>query len=167
MIVLIIIALLIIMTLVAIVNMYYMYKHAHYNNYSSISFKESVSLTDMPIITFISKGNKINMLLDTGCTITSFDVGCKDLLDFRISGQTNFTQMGLEGNRFKVDGGLCQMQYDKYNFIFRCTITDLSQAFSDIKKSTGVQLHGILGTEFFIKYKYVLDFEEFKVKFRK
>lgn len=150
-----------------IINIYYIYKHNDENKYASISFREAIDLTDMPIVTFISKGNKINMLLDTGCTITSFNTTAKDLLDFKADEQTEFTQMGLEGSRFKVEGGIAQIQYKEHNFIFRSTLTDLEAAFADIKKSTGIQLHGILGTEFFTKYQYVLDFEEFKAKFKK
>ena len=39
-------------------------------------------------------------------------------------------------------------------------IVNLDTAFKDVKDQSGVQLHGILGNDFFTKYKYVLDFVE-------
>ena len=39
-------------------------------------------------------------------------------------------------------------------------IADLDEAFSVVKQESGVQIHGILGSKFFERYKYVLDFKE-------
>ena len=39
-------------------------------------------------------------------------------------------------------------------------IADMSAPFNDIKRETGVTLHGIIGTKFFAKYNYVIDFEK-------
>ena len=38
----------------------------HPKSYNKISFKETLDLTDLPIVTFEQNGNKINFLLDTG-----------------------------------------------------------------------------------------------------
>ena len=39
-------------------------------------------------------------------------------------------------------------------------ISDLDKPFNNIKKESGVTIHGILGNNFFKKYKYVLDFDK-------
>ena len=36
------------------------------SNRKKISFKEAIDLTELPVVTFISKGRKLNFLLDTG-----------------------------------------------------------------------------------------------------
>ena len=36
----------------------------------------------------------------------------------------------------------------------------MKEAFGNIKKETGVTIHGILGSDFFTRYKYVLDFDK-------
>lgn len=36
----------------------------------------------------------------------------------------------------------------------------MSGAFAQLKSMYGIQIHGILGTSFFQKYRYVLDFAE-------
>ena len=49
--------------------------------------------------------------------------------------------------------------YRNQKFIDRFYISDLNESFGAIKAETGVQIHGILGSKFFAKYKYILDFE--------
>lgn len=55
------------------------------------------------------------------------------------------------------------MQYDDicYNIIF-CA-TDLTDSFEIIKKENGVTVHGILGNDFLIKHKYILDYVTQKI----
>lgn len=39
-------------------------------------------------------------------------------------------------------------------------VHDLDAAFGVVKQESGVQLHGILGSKFFEKYKYVIDYKD-------
>ena len=57
--------------------------------------------------------------------------------------------------------------YKSQKFIDRFYISDLDEAFRAIKAETGVQIHGILGSKFFVKYKYVLDFKDLIAYIRK
>ena len=62
-------------------------------------------------------------------------------------------------------GNTCniKVKYKDNEFEDEFAIIDLDDAFNSIKNSTGVQIHGILGTKFFEKYKYVLDFSNLTV----
>ena len=66
----------------------------------------------------------------------------------------------MEGN--KISNQFCKMSITYKNQIFEeeFSITDLDEAFSVVKQESGVQIHGILGSKFFEKYRYVLDFGE-------
>ena len=44
-----------------------------------------------------------------------------------------------------------------YNECF--LISDMDEVFSNIKTETGVLIHGILGSNFFAKYKYIIDYD--------
>ena len=57
---------------------------------------------------------------------------------------------------FKEQGGCI---YTK-EYVKKKKKTDMSSSFDVIKRSTGVNIHGILGTAFFNKYKYILDFDK-------
>lgn len=124
---------------------------------SKISFKEAIDLTSTPILTFENNGKKLNLLLDTGSDMCHIDKGVLNNLKYsELEGTTEV--FGLEGN--VIQNSSCNMQvgYSEFQFDMDFMITDFSSAFDKVQKETGVKLHGILGCDFFTKYKYVLDF---------
>jgi hypothetical protein len=122
-----------------------------------ISFKESMDLTDLPIITLYNGKTKINFLLDTGSNLSHINKSYLDNLEYQ---DLNIEQdtIGMEGN--KVTSKVCRIQvfYKENRYEEEFVASDLDNAFNTIKQESGVQIHGILGNKFFEKYKYVLDF---------
>lgn len=127
-------------------------------NKSKISFKESMDLTELPVITFTNNDIKLNFLLDTGSNNSFINKSILNMLDYKeLNGASNI--IGFEGN--KIENSICEMKIGYKDYIFDTTfnIADLDASFNVIKQEDGVQLHGILGSLFFQKYKYVLDFQ--------
>lgn len=122
-----------------------------------ISFKESMDLTDLPIITLYNGKTKINFLLDTGSNLSHINRSYLSNLEYQ---DLNIEQdtIGMEGN--KVTSKVCRIQvfYKENRYEEEFVASDLDNAFNTIKQESGVQIHGILGNKFFEKYKYVLDF---------
>ena len=122
-----------------------------------ISFKESMDLTDLPIITLYNGKTKINFLLDTGSNLSHINRSYLSNLEYQ---DLNIEQdtIGMEGN--KVTSKLCRIKvlYKENRYEEEFVASDLDNAFNTIKQESGVQIHGILGNKFFEKYKYVLDF---------
>ena len=127
-------------------------------NKSKISFKESMDLTELPVITFVNNNVKLNFLLDTGSNNSLINKSILNMLDYKeLDGTSNL--IGVEGNNIK--NSICKMKIEYKDYVFDTTfnIADLDTPFNVIKQEDGVQLHGILGSLFFQKYKYVLDFQ--------
>ena len=127
-------------------------------NKSKISFKESMDLTELPVITFVNNNVKLNFLLDTGSNNSLINKSILNMLDYKeLDGTSNL--IGVEGNNIK--NSICEMKIEYKDYVFDTTfnIADLDTPFNVIKQEDGVQLHGILGSLFFQKYKYVLDFQ--------
>lgn len=127
-------------------------------NKSKISFKESMDLTELPVITFTNNDIKLNFLLDTGSNNSFINKSILNMLDYKeLNGASNI--IGFEGN--KIENSICEMKIGYKDYVFDTTfnIADLDASFNVIKQEDGVQLHGILGSLFFQKYKYVLDFQ--------
>lgn len=122
-----------------------------------ISFKESMDLTDLPIITLYNGKTKINFLLDTGSNLSHINRSYLSNLEYQ---DLNIEQdtIGMEGN--KVTSKVCRIQvfYKENRYEEEFVASDLDNAFNTIKQESGVQIHGILGNKFFEKYKYILDF---------
>lgn len=133
---------------------YYRLKHA-------MSFKESMDLLELPVVTFYCGDKKLNFLLDTGSN-TSYINSC--LLEELPHTKLDSTKQVTTAGGIIGDNSMCTMEfyYNKKKYLDTFVALDLNEAFNDIKESNGVQLHGLLGSLFFKKYKYILDFKELK-----
>lgn len=124
-----------------------------------ISFRESMDLVELPIVTFMNNGRKLNFLLDTGASYSSINKAALEGLSYEEAGES--------GGYFGIEGTIQESRYVRMNVGYRSQsyeddfqVVDLSQAFGNIKKEFGINLHGIIGNTFFQKYKYVLNFDE-------
>lgn len=128
-------------------------------NNSKISFKEAMDLVELPVVTFYNGNRKLNFLLDTGSNVSYINSSIISLLDHEKTDKKMDT-IGIEGN--KISNQFCKMSITYKNQVFEeeFSIADLDEAFSVVKQESGVQIHGILGSKFFERYKYVLDFKE-------
>lgn len=127
---------------------------------SEISFREAMDLAELPVITFYNGDRKINFLLDTGSNISYLNKSIVSSLVVESTGEES-NIIGIEGN--KVNCKICKMIIRRKNQKFEeeFSIADLDKAFRIVKEESGVQIHGILGSRFFEKYKYVLDFKDY------
>lgn len=122
-----------------------------------MSFKESLDLTDLPIVTFYNNNHKVNFLLDTGSSHSIINQNALENIIYHEIDEKS-TTFGMEGN--KVDTSTCNIEffYKKTKFNSNFTVIDMSRAFDCVKEETGVTIHGILGCKFFEEYGYILDF---------
>ena len=155
----------IIVAVIALILGVVVFVHFQNKQYDKISFKETLDLTGLPIITFHHKDAqnndiKLNFLLDTGATNSIIHAPvvnvCKTV---ELQGQT--VMCGLEGtNRTASNVGII-LERDGKEFRDAFQVSDMSSIFGQIKEVTGATLHGVLGDSFFRRYKYVIDFEDY------
>lgn len=132
----------------------------------NISFREAMDLVELPIITFYNKDTKLNFLLDTGSDLSYINKSILPSLEYiEINESRNIISVG--GNSQSLGCYNMTVTYKSQKFIDRFYSSDLDEAFGAIKAETGVQIHGILGSKFFVKYKYVLDFKDLIAYIRK
>ena len=70
-------------------------------NKSKISFKESLDLTDLPIITLRQGETRVNLLLDTGSTKSVILPSVIENLEYSDTGEVG-TIFGMEGNTIET-----------------------------------------------------------------
>lgn len=128
------------------------------DNKDVISFGPGFALTELPIISLYQGENHFNFLLDTGSNDSIIDSNILDKLEYDMSDKQN-SLFGMEGNKEIVSICNITLSYNGVDFPYEYNIRDMSAAFGSIKIESGVTLHGIIGSKFFNKYKYVLDFE--------
>lgn len=126
-------------------------------NREYISFKESMDLTDLPVITLYNNGKKFNFLLDTGATISVIDSNILDKFNHSKTESTGVL-LGMEGNKINVSYVRASLEYKDKTYEEDFQVVDMSASFGEVKAESGVTLSGILGNSFFKKYQYILDF---------
>jgi hypothetical protein len=124
-----------------------------------ISFQQAFDLTEMPIITLYQGEKKFNFLLDTGSNNSIIDSNILDQIERKIINEKS-SLFGMEGNVKEVSMCKIILSYKDKEYEYKYLIQDMKAPFDNIKNSTGVTLHGIIGSNFFNEYKYILDFNE-------
>ena len=127
---------------------------------NEISFRQSYDLTELAVITFYQGETRLNLLFDSGSNLNIIDKGILPKLEYELT-EDKIDMQGLEGvTREQQDECVIKITHKDVTYECPFTISDLANPFSSIKKESGVTLHGIIGTVFFNKYKYVLDFDK-------
>ena len=124
-----------------------------------ISFKQGMDLTELPVITLYQKDKRFNFLLDTGSNDSIIDENILEQVEHELI-DTKSNLFGLEGKKREVSMCNITMWYKDTPYAFTYVIHNMKEPFDNIKKETGVTLHGLIGSKFFNEYKYVLDFAE-------
>lgn len=125
-----------------------------------MSFMEGLNLTGLPIVTLTNNGHKLNFVLDTG--------SANSLINKDVLGRISFDNTDYVSNISGIDNKVRKEEVVvKMSLIYKdkiteglFVVTDLNDVFASIRSETGVQLHGLLGSNFFVDNKYVIDYNE-------
>lgn len=131
----------------------------YYNKTHIISFREAMDLTELPVVTFRIGDRKVNFLLDTGANASVIDERAVEFLSHKELEGTTIV-MGIEGNATKAKNISMELYHKDRKYVEDFQVIDMSGTFEAIRKESGVIVNGILGNAFFVKYKYVLDFND-------
>ena len=128
-------------------------------NNRKMSFKEAMDLAEMPVVTFYQGETKLNFLLDTGSNYSHISPeAAKNIHGTMFDVKAKVSGIG-EGTTSAVCRTTLSYKGSDYDIDLHIT-SHLTNAFTEIKKETGVQVHGLIGNQFFQKHKYILDFKE-------
>lgn len=127
------------------------------NKKEIVDFKTSMELSGLPIVTFYQGTNKYNFLLDTGSNVSYINnkssikvipIGTKDIY------------MGSNGIDTECENAAVILYKNDIKYEQEVKLADLSKLFTELKSEFGILITGLLGNDFFTKYKYCLDFKE-------
>ena len=128
-------------------------------NENKISFKETLDLVGIPIVTFSIGEKKLHFVLDTGANKSIINKKIADKLGATAENGTSKV-VGIEGKAQDCYYTTLNLNYKDTDYQEKFQVMDMTATFKEIKNTYGVTLHGILGSSFMEKYKYVLNFEE-------
>lgn len=130
-----------------------------------ISIKKYMK-SDLPVLTLTNNGIALNFLIDTGSNISHICPSAAELIDHKYLGESkNTTVAGLGGINQGVK--VCSATFkDTLSREYNLTLTiseGLEETTKYIESATGFKIHGLLGTDFLKKYKYIIDFKTLEV----
>lgn len=133
---------------------------------TSMSFKEAMALAELPIVTFKCNDKSVNFILDTGANNSVIHESVAKKLKLKLTGE-KAKLTGINSSIDEVNIADIELFYNNKKYKDKVQIVDLGIVLKQIKKTTGVTAHGIIGSKFFVNNKYVLDFKDMVAYSRK
>ena len=121
--------------------------------------------TGLPLIITSGKLKNLCFLIDTGSTHNIlFSYVYEHFRDkFKILNNTQ-NIMGIEGEYKATPIIEATFNFEGKDYTSTFSVFDATDAIVQVQHETGVQIHGILSTDFLVKNKWILDFETYNVK---
>lgn len=133
--------------------------------------QESISIKkympgDLPVITLTNNDVALNFLIDTGSNISHICPSVVSLIELQYTkSDVNKEIAGL--GTLNQGSAVCSAKFKDVlsrEYEIELSISkELEETTKYIKKNTGVEIHGLLGTDFLQNYKYVIDFKTLEV----
>lgn len=130
-----------------------------HNRKESMSFREAIDLVGLPIVTFYQGDRKYNFLLDTGANLSVINQATLENIEHTLLEKTG-NLYGVDGINREVSFATIDLVYKSNSYTEEFQVLDMQNTIDQVKAESGVNMVGIIGNEFFRKYKYVLDFDE-------
>lgn len=131
----------------------------------TIPFEDSMNSVGVPIATFVHNGKELNFLLDTGGDYSYIDQSIISELKAKKRSKKSISVVTGSGSMSTSGKITIEMSYDGNSLEEEFIISDiregLESAFGNVMK-----VHGVLGSSFFNKYGYVIDFSRLKVSYK-
>ncbi len=136
---------------------------------SVISIAENIDKVGIPFVTVSNGERSYNMLIDSGSNISYIDSRYLDNFRVKDLNQTTNT-VGAGGTSLKTRHYVISFEFNSIKYRDMAGAIDLTGAFNQIKEESGIEIHGILGNNFFRYNHFVIDYDRmifYRVKEKK
>lgn len=120
--------------------------------------------TKLPIILVDVKGDHLCFILDTGSTCSLIDSTVVEYFKDIVEPVGDYCISGIEGTKHKVDMIILPFNFEGQIYKPKFCVKPLLDAFSGIEKESGIQIHGLLGTDFLLGNKWIIDFNKIEIR---
>jgi len=114
----------------------------------------------LPLIVVNVYQQNLCFLLDTGSNKNLLDQKVYDYFKEKIKAVGSGEMFGLDGNKFVTTIIKLSFNFENHSYTTNFNIFDSKDSFTTIEKKSDIQIHGILGNEFFIENEWIIDFEK-------
>ena len=120
--------------------------------------------TGLPLIVTSGKLKNLCFLIDTGSTYNLlFDFVYEHFKsEFKLFEGT-YRTMGIEGHYKETPAIEATFNFEGKDYTSTFSVLDASEAIKQVQDETGIQIHGVLGVQFLIENKWIIDFNKYDI----
>ena len=131
---------------------------------NSLEFPLSLGLQKAGLPLIISENNNLCFLLDTGATNNViFNYVYEHFKEEFKRLDKNQSIMGIEGSYQEAPIVEATFNFEGVDYTSSFSVLEASDAMQQVQKETGIQIHGILGVQFLLENKWILDFKKLTI----
>lgn len=120
--------------------------------------------TGLPLIVTSGKLKNLCFLIDTGATHNSLFSFVYEHFknEFKTLGKTQ-NLMGIEGHYKETPVIEATFNFEGTDYTSTFSVLDATDAIAQVQAETGVQIHGVLGIQFLVENKWIIDFDRLAI----
>ena len=122
------------------------------------SLSYGLTQTGLPTIPVEVNNKKLCFILDTGSTCSLIDSTVVEYFKDIVEPVGDYCISGIEGTKHKVDMITLPFNFEGQVYKPRFCVRPLLDAFKSIEDESGIQVHGLLGTDFLLENQWIVDF---------
>ena len=121
--------------------------------------------TGLPLIVTSGKLKNLCFLIDTGATHNVLFTYVYEYFksEFKLLSEKQ-NIMGIEGHCKETPIIEATFEFEGSEYTSTFSVFDATEARAQVQEETGVQIHGVLGVEFLIENKWIIDFDKLIIK---
>lgn len=129
-----------------------------------ISIREGLCRTWLPLIEAKIQELYVCFIIDTGSTHSILNENVAAILKDCINYIGENKLHGIEGNKVSAQQGILNLNINGKEYQQDFCFMTLGEAFASIKEESGIEIHGILGNNFLIANKWIIDYGKFEIR---
>lgn len=127
------------------------------------SLDYGLSKSQLPLILVEVKDKYLSFILDTGSTCSLIDSNVVEYFKDIVEPVGDYYVSGIEGTKHKVDIITLPFTFEGQVYKPKLCVKPLLDAFKGIEDENGIQVHGLLGTDFLLENQWIIDFKELNI----
>lgn len=137
-----------------------MNKGSYFNNIMKYSLTHGLTSIGLPTIPAKVKDKYLCFILDTGSTCSLIDSTVVEYFKDIVESVGDYCISGIEGTKHKVDIVTLPFNFEGQIYKPKLCVKPLLDAFKGIEDESGIQVQGLLGTDFLLENKWIINFKE-------
>lgn len=110
------------------------------------------------------KGKYLCFILNTGSTCCLIDSNVVEYFKDIVASIGDYCISGIEDIKHKVDVVTLLFKFESQTYKPRFCVKSLLDAFTSIEEQSGIQIYGLLGTDFLLEDKWIIDFNKLELR---